>query len=190
MMSTTEDYTEAMLLDGEIDDQSTRRSCEFDTTRGHQQNDTQVRKETVQEFTKKLQLAHKFISNIAIECEKVLSAHMRTSDPVRTQVGEVVQQQVRLADEGVRALMEQMISEIQVEAETRSENEQEILELLRIANLADTVALEALLEQSMQEKEWKQKMCEVLECESRVLLEETQQMKQKLKDQEVMIECL
>ena len=33
-------------------------------------------------------------------------------------------------------------------------------------------------------------MCEVLECESRELLEETQQIKKKMKDQEVMIEYL
>ena len=115
---------------------------------------------------------------------------MRTSDPVRTRVGEAVQQQVRLADEGVRVLLQQTVSEMQTETQAENKSEQEVLELLRVADLANAEALEALLERSVQDKEWKRKMCEVLECEDNELLEETQQIKCMIKKQENLIESL
>ena len=76
-------------------------------------NDTQVCKEAVQESINKVQLAHKFMRNSASGCEKVLSAHMCTLDPVRAQVGEGSTIS-KASVEGRRVFVEQMISEIQV----------------------------------------------------------------------------
>ncbi|KAL6734243.1 hypothetical protein Aduo_004804 [Ancylostoma duodenale] len=160
------------------------------------QNDVQVSDDLSKEHDQRVKLAHRYINNITIECERRLSKNMRTTDPVRNEVWEAVSAQARLAYEGIKSILDQMKTEYETRLQELAASSErqgrcgDAWELLHIAGLDSVEDIEGFLDRSMQDSEDMQKLRELFECERNKIVEAAQQMKWSESGQEQIIYTL
>ncbi|EYB83687.1 hypothetical protein Y032_0331g2727 [Ancylostoma ceylanicum] len=179
MSLPVDELTEEMLLGDEAEQQPENQEALVE------HGDTQVSRED-KENDKRIRMAQKYIGNIAIECDKILGQHMRTTDIVRTEIWAAVQQQTRLASEGVRNIMQQIANELRItkgRPGAQSMNE-DLKKILEIAQLTESEQMELFLDSSMKNSENLQNLCVLLECEQDELTQKCLAMKQLILDQE------
>ncbi|KAL6726386.1 hypothetical protein Aduo_008362 [Ancylostoma duodenale] len=180
MSLLVDELTEEMLLGDEADQQPENQEALVE------HGDTQVSREEDKENDKRIRMAQKYIGSIAIECDKILGQHMRTTDVVRTEIWDAVQHQVRLASEGVGIILQQIVNELRItrkrlEAQSVDEDLKKILE---IAQLTESEQVELFLDSSMKNSENLQNLCALLECEQDELTQKCLALKQLILDQE------
>ncbi|KAL6733083.1 hypothetical protein Aduo_003767 [Ancylostoma duodenale] len=177
---------EEMLLDDEAEQQQENQ----ETLAEH--GDVQVSKEEEKENEKMMRMAQKHIGNTAIECDKILGQHMRTTEVVRIEIWAVVQQQTRFAIEGVRNIIQQISNELRI-TKRRLEAQSvdgDLKKILEIAKLTRSEQMELFLDRSMKNSECLQNLCTFLECEQDEVAQKCPALKQLVLDQEETIRDL
>ncbi|VDP62983.1 unnamed protein product [Heligmosomoides polygyrus] len=139
-----------------------------------------------------LKQMNKSMTMIVVECEKVVSQTLRTTDPTRNRIREVLDRQVKVAKETIKNVLEQ--AAVQQENHTSTKGVQtlekdqdigeEVVELLKIASLTQVEQLERYLDESMADREALRVLCEVASCEKAELEMKLREMKRNLESNE------
>ncbi|KHJ97017.1 zinc knuckle [Oesophagostomum dentatum] len=102
---------------------------------------------------------------------QVSGKRLRRSDPLRTEIWEVIQKQAALAIERMRAMLEQLKAdwEQSLQMPTTSKND-EMLRLLEVAGLSTVDQLEGFMEKSMRKSEKLMQVCEMVKSEEEEII--------------------
>ncbi|WKY06146.1 hypothetical protein Q1695_006389 [Nippostrongylus brasiliensis] len=155
------------VCDSPSDDDSSARLLE-----DAGQNDIEVRTAHESEIERRIRSAQRLMSEITVECERVLGRVMRTSNPLRDEVWEAVHRQVQLASEGIKEIIEQGAG-----IEQQPNEFSEVCEILGIAGLNETSRLEKFLDESVENERCAREICGVLQCEKSELVTRVAELK-------------
>ncbi|VDL72849.1 unnamed protein product [Nippostrongylus brasiliensis] len=147
--------TEEMLLDGEEDKDNVpleRELC---------QDGIEVRTEDEDAIEKQVRIAQRVIREITIECDKKLASAMRTSNPLRDEIFEVVNRQAKLASERIKTIIEQLSGNEQQPDPLGKDGK-----ILDVAGLNSATELEQFLDRSIENEQRISEIRELLQCES------------------------
>ncbi|VDL71793.1 unnamed protein product [Nippostrongylus brasiliensis] len=138
-----------------------------------------------------LKQLNKSMTMIVVECEKVISQSFRTTDPVRNKIREMVERQVKVAKETIKTTLEQTVAHQKIRTATKSvqtlekrDIDEEVVEMLKIANLTQAAQLEKCLDEKLADQEVLRELCEVTGCEKNELEVKLREMKERIAEKE------
>lgn len=166
-MAQSSQYTEEMLLDSPtMDTQAATEPVQEPRGSGERQNVSPSEMLMKDSLIKNI---HKGLVLVAVECEKILSQSLRTTDPLRNRVMEALKHQVRLTEETVKSEIEEFVAQTSENNDSLVDCtnvvEVGVLEILRSANLTRADQLEACLDDKLADRETIAKVCEITDCD-------------------------